>query len=94
MSHMKKLTKEQDTRMTESRQEILNAMLLSLGAYIEQEGKKKDEWRDKSYGELYAHLKHEIAEIQRSKEKTVQLHNAMDACALSAIMVAKLLKIP
>jgi hypothetical protein len=89
-----KLTKEEDARMVESRDKILKAMLLSLGTYIEQEGKKKDEWRDKSYGELYAHLKHEIAEIQRSKEKTVQLHNAMDACTLAAIMVAHLIDLP
>ena len=86
-----KLTEQEDKRMVESRQKLLNAMLLSLGAYIEQEGKKMDQWRDKSYGECYAHLKHEIAEIERSKEKTVQLHNAMDACALSAIMVCKLM---
>jgi len=77
--------------MVESRQQLLNAMLLSLGSYIEQEGKKKDQWRDKSYGEVYAHLKHEIAEIERSKERTVQLHNAMDACALAAILVCKLM---
>jgi len=86
-----KLTKAEDNRMTESRQQLLNAMLLSLGAYIEQEGKKMDEWRDKTYGEIYAHLKHELIEIQRSKDKTVQLHNAMDACVLSAILVCKLM---
>jgi len=90
MSSMK-LTDSEDKRMAESRQRLLNAMMLSLGSYIEQEAKKKDQWRDKSYGEVYAHLKHEIAEIGRSKEKTVQLHNAMDACALSAILVSKLM---
>ena len=86
-----RITKSEDLRMTDSRQKILNAMMLSLGSYIEQEAKKKDEWRNKSFGELYAHLKHEITEIGRSKSKTVQLHNCMDACALSAIMVAKLI---
>jgi len=86
-----RITKSEDLRMTDSRQKILNAMMLSLGSYIEQEAKKKDEWRNKSFGELYAHLKHEIAEIGRSKSKTVQLHNCMDACSLSAIMVAKLI---
>ena len=90
MSHME-LTDSEDKRMVESRQQLLNAMLLSLGSYIEQESKKKDQWRDKTYGETYAHLKHEIAEIARSKEKTVQLHNAMDACVLSAILVCKLM---
>lgn len=93
MSHMK-LSVYEDARMVESRRKILEAMILSLGAYIEQEGKKLDEWRDKSWGELYAHLKHEVAEIQRSKEKTVQLHNAMDACVLSAIMVTKQIDLP
>lgn len=91
MSHMK-ITKDEDKRMMESRYKLINAWYLSLGSYIEQEAKKQDQWRDKTYGELYAHLKHEIAEIQRSKEKTIQLHNCMDACILSAIMVAKLIE--
>ena len=90
MSKMK-LTKEQNSRMNDSRQKLLNAMMLSLGSYIEQEAKKKDDWRDIPFGQVYAHLKHEIEEIRRSKTKTQQLHNCMDACSLSAILVAKLM---
>jgi len=86
------MSSEEDKRMTESRQKIWDAMMLSLGSYIEQEAKKKDDWREKTIGEIYAHLKHEIMEIGRSKSKTVQLHNAMDACSLSAILVAKLME--
>ena len=90
MSRMK-MSKEQDLRMTESRQKIWEAMVLSLGSYVEQEAKKGDEWRDKTYGEIYGHLKHELLELARSKDRTVQLHNAMDMCMLSAILVAKLM---
>ncbi|RLC36280.1 hypothetical protein DRH29_04895 [candidate division Kazan bacterium] len=91
MSHMK-ISKEEDARMTESRNKLLKAMMLALGSYIEQEAKKLDQWRDQSFGQLYAHLKHEIAEIGRSKTKTQQLHNCIDACALSAMLIAKLLE--
>ena len=91
MSRMR-VSPEEDRRMEESRRLLLNAMLLSLGSYIEQEAKKKDSWRDQSFGELYAHLKHEIAEIGRSKSRTAQLHNCMDACSLSAMLVAKLME--
>lgn len=66
-------------------------MMLSLGSYIEQEATKKDSWRDSPYGELYAHLKHEIDELKRSKGKTVQLHNAIDCCTLSALIICKIL---
>jgi len=86
------ISKIEDNRMTNSRHKSLNAMMISLGSYIEQEAKKKDDWRNKSFGEIYAHLRHEIEEIKRSKTKTQQLHNAMDACSLSAMLVAKLLE--
>jgi len=87
-----KISKIEDNQMTNSRHRLLNAMMISLGSYIEQEAKKKDDWRNKSFGEIYAHLRHEIEEIKRSKTKTQQLHNAMDACSLSAMLVAKLLE--
>jgi len=90
MSHMK-ITEQEDKRLNKSREALLNAMLVSLGSYIEQEAKKKDDWQNRTFGEIYAHLKHEIVEIGRSKTKTQQLHNAMDACSLSAMLVAKLL---
>ena len=90
MSKMR-VTGNQDLRMNDSRQKLLSAMMLSLGSYIEQEAKKKDDWRDRTFGQVYAHLKHELEEIRRSKTKTQQLHNCMDACSLSAILVAKLM---
>ena len=90
MSQMK-INEEEDQRMNDSRQKLLSAMILSLGSYIEQEAKKKDTWRDIPFGQVYAHLRHEIEEIRRSKTKTQQLHNCMDACSLSAILVAKLM---
>ena len=69
---------------------VPEAMILALGAYIEQEAKKKDQWRDESFTQLYKHLKDEIAEIGRSKQLTIQLHNCMDACALAAMLILKL----
>jgi len=90
MSNMK-ISEQEDESMTVSRKLLRDAMMISLGSYIEQEPKKKDSWRNQTYGQIYAHLKHEIGEIERSKTKTTQLHNAMDACTLAAIMVANLL---
>jgi len=90
MSSMR-VSREEDIRMCSSRDRLIRAFFASLGSYIEQEAKKMDEWRDKSLGEIYAHLKHEIAEIGRSSAKTTMLHNCMDACILSAMMVSKLL---
>ena len=86
------ISKKQDVQMTDSRRKLLNAMMVSLGSYIEQEAKKLDDWRNRSFGEIYAHLKHEVQEIKRSKTKTQQLHNCIDACCLSAMLVAKLLE--
>jgi hypothetical protein len=91
MSKME-ITKDEDVRMIESRLKLYKAMMLSLGSYVEQEAKKKDDWRERSFGEVYAHLLHEIQEIKRSKTKTQQLHNCMDACTLAAILVAKLME--
>lgn len=78
-------------RIDESRYRLLQAFMDCLGSYVEQEAKKNDVWRGQSYGQLYAHLKHELVEIQRSKDKTKQLHNCIDACTLAGLMVAKLL---
>jgi len=86
-----RITKDEDVRMTDSRQKILSVLMMAFGSYVEQEAKKKDEWRDKSWGECYAHLKHEIVEIGRSKTKTEQIHNCLDAINLAAIMAAKII---
>ena len=86
-----KVTREEDDRMMDSRRKLFSVMMMALGSYVEQEAKKKDEWRDKSWGECYAHLKHEVIEIGRSKTKTAQLHNCLDAINLAAIMAAKII---
>jgi hypothetical protein len=68
---------------------LKEALAYAFGSYIEQEPKKQDQWRDQTWGQLYAHLKNEIAEIGRSKGPTVQLHNAIDAVMLAAMLVVK-----
>ena len=88
----KKIDIKKDYRMFESRMMLKRAFNIALGSYIEQESKKEDRWREQSFGELYAHLRHEIEEIRRSKSRTEQLHNAIDACLLSAMLIAKLLE--
>ena len=76
------MTKEQDERMVESRRLLQKAWNIAYGSYIEQEAKKLDQWRDQSVWQLTRHLRHELDEIERSKTKTIQLHNCMDACML------------
>ncbi len=70
-------------------QSTREAMLVAYGGYVEQEGKKSDQWRDETLETLYRHLDHEIDEVRRSKSKTVRLHNAMDACSLFAMLAVR-----
>ena len=84
------ITKEGDKRMSESRSILYQAHSLAMGSYIEQEATKQDQWREQSWWQLMQHLKHEIRELERSKSRIVQLHNAIDACSLSAILMGKL----
>ena len=82
-------------RMDESRARVSQAMFFALGGYMEQEATKEDQWRDQSIGQLYAHLKHELEEIQsnlRQSDMTWLVHNASDAAGLSAIFLAKVLE--
>lgn len=69
---------------------LYGAMMVAFGSYVEQEGKKGDQWRDESYTDLYKHLDHEIEELKRSEGRTVRLHNAIDACCLSAMLAVKI----
>jgi hypothetical protein len=81
-------------REDESRQKLMAAFKFALGAYMEQEAKKEDEWRDQTIGQLYNHLKHEIEEIKRSITRSsykLILHNTSDAVMLSTILLAKLI---
>ena len=80
------------TRIDESREMIRKAMDMSYGSYVEQEGKKADQWRDQTIGQLVGHLEHEVEEVKgnlRRGEIGFLIHNGMDVCELGAIIVAK-----
>ena len=84
------------TRVDDSRERLVRAFYFALGAYTEQEATKLDEWREASLGQLYAHLLHEVKEeirgnIKRS-ELTYLVHNAVDAVALSTILLARVME--
>jgi len=91
MSRME-ISKDQDERMSDSRRRLIRVFHIALGSYIEQEAKKLDQWRDETFGQLYGHLKHEIEEIGRSKGRTIQIHNCMDALMLSCILLDKVME--
>jgi len=78
-------------RIDESRARLLQVAYYVLGAYMEQEAKKFDQWQDETYGQLYGHAKHEFAEIRRSKDLTRQLHNCADLVGLSLILLSKVM---
>ena len=85
----------QETRVDESRRLVREALAMALASYIEQEGKKGDQWRALSIGQHYAHLRHEIDEVRgnvRRGEIGFLLHNAMDVISLGAILLAKALE--
>jgi len=86
------MTKEEDLRMKESRVMLFNAFSLAMGSYIEQEAKKKDQWRDEGWGRLFGHSKHEFGEMAKSKSYTTQLHNAIDLVMLNTMLLCKLLE--
>lgn len=76
--------------MDESRGRMINAFWFALGTYVEQEAKKGDQWRDQSIGQLYAHLSHEVEEIQtniRKGQGRFLIHNAADAVGLSLMLL-------
>jgi hypothetical protein len=91
MSRMR-ISKEEDERMSDSRRRLIRAFNVAFGSYIEQEAKKGDSWRDETWGELYGHLKHEIGEIGRSKARTIQIHNCMDALILACFLLDRVLE--
>jgi len=82
-------------RIDESRERLVKAFYFALGSYTEQEAKKLDSWREQNIGQLYAHLKHELEEIQRSmkmQNRTYLIHNCIDAVSLSVILLAKVME--
>ncbi len=79
------------TRVDESRALIKTALDMSFGSYTEQEGKKGDQWRDQTIGQLGDHIRHEVDEIManiRRGEIGYLVHNAMDVIELGAILLA------
>jgi len=79
------------TRIDESREMIRQALDMAYGSYIEQEGKKTDQWRDQTIGQLGDHIRHEIEEIMgniRRGEIGFLLHNTMDVIELGAMLMA------
>ena len=88
-SRTEKIPTHEEQRMTESRWLLKEGMAIAFGVYVENEATKKDTWRDQSWGELYAHAKHEMEEIRRSNSPTMQLHNACDLLMLAAMLVRK-----
>jgi len=88
-----------EERPDKSRKKLAQAFQFALGTYTDQEGNRHypegDEWRDRSIGELYSHLKHEVEEIKRNinrKEKGYLLHNSADAVGLSLMLLAKVME--
>ncbi len=80
-------------RVDESRQQVWLAFMQAFGSYVEQEGKKADQWRDQTVYELVRHIDHEVDEIAgnvRRGEPGFGIHNCYDVMSLAAILHAKL----
>jgi hypothetical protein len=79
-------------RLDDSREKIRQALVCAYGSYIEQEGKKTDQWRDQNLGQIGDHIRHEIEECMgniRRGEIGFLLHNAMDVMELGAMLFAR-----
>jgi len=80
-------------RLDESREMIRKALDMAYGSYIEQEGKKADQWRDQNIGQLGDHIRHEINDEVMKNIRTGDfgflLHNTMDIIELAAMLLAK-----
>lgn len=50
-------------RVDTSRELVRRALDMAYGSYVEQEGKKADQWFDQSIGQLGDHIRHEVEEI-------------------------------
>ena len=78
-------------RLEESRRLLKRVFEMAYEVYLEEERDKGDSWRDKSVSELYEHLKSEISEIMKDDDPNEMLHDCLDACALSALLAAKII---
>ena len=78
-------------RVDDSRDRVKTALDMAYGSYVEQEGKKGDQWRDQTIGALGDHIRHEVDEIMsniRRGEIGFLIHNSMDIIELGAILLA------
>ena len=83
-------------RQIESKQRLYRSADFSIGAYMEQEAKKEDVWRDQTLGQLFNHMSHELKEIRgnmKRNEKNYLLHNATDMVGLALIFHAKVMEL-
>lgn len=77
-----------ESRLLESQDLIRDVMSNAMGIYVAEEPKKRDTWRETSQWTLMQHLKHEIAEIERSGTHDIYYHNCLDAINLLAMLAA------
>lgn len=73
-----------------SKDDLRCALYFGVGAYMEQEDKKSDQWVDESYFDIYRHTKHEISEIQRNINQNnldFLVHNSTDFVILSIMLL-------
>ena len=80
------------SRVDSSRALVRHALDMAYGSYVEQEGKKADQWRDQDVWTLFHHLEHELEEVRGNLgrgELGFLIHNTMDVIELGAILLCK-----
>lgn len=82
------MTLVKDNRLMDSQDLLRGIMSEAIGLYMAKEPKIRDQWRDLKYWEVWQHLKHEIAEIERSDTIDRQYHNLLDLVGQAAICAA------
>ena len=78
--------------MMDSQRRLRQVFDFAFGVYMKEEINKTDSWRDIEWGKLWAHFTHEIEEIKRSKTRTRQLHNILDAINLLGMLGGKIVE--
>lgn len=77
-----------EKRLMMSQELLRDIMHEAVGLYMAKEPKIGDQWRDMKYWDAWNHLKHEIAEIERSTTLDRQYHNMLDLIGQAAICAA------
>jgi hypothetical protein len=80
--------KFKDNRLMQSQDVLRQVISEAIGLYMAKEPKIGDQWREQDFYAILMHLKHEIAEIERSSSLDRQYHNALDAVGQAAIVAA------